>query len=144
MRPSATKLLYALLYANFHVAVAWALLRDGYRLYHIFTNWDHYQHLWQGMPKLEVASIGGPLLVICFSVFIWIGIFIRGNPRAATFAGLFGFALLLGFGLVGAVLVLVGNSLYERPVFFMHWLRIYLGGSMLLFAAAYLDRNSSS
>lgn len=87
--------------------------------------------------------MGLPVMVIACSVFVWVGIIIYEDTDLAEFAGLFGFALFFVFGLGRAVLVVVGNSLYERPVYHMPWLLIYLGFSMLLFAGAYMDETSA-
>jgi hypothetical protein len=138
MRSLATRLVYA----NFHITVAYWLISSVCDLYEIFTHWDYYQHEWFAIPDLEMAYVGQPLILIFFLIFLWLSLFIWKLPHAAEATAMVGLALLFVCGLCGAVLVLVGNSVYERQPFRFQWGLVYLGTTMLIFAAVYYDRQS--
>jgi hypothetical protein len=124
----------ALVWINAHIAVGVCLVDNAIDFLWLLTHWNEvYQQA--GLGRFAVRQLGRPLLVIITAGIIWFhGVLFRDIMARGTVV-VFGCGYLFLFGLVAFAIGAMAEGLYERPIYAIQWSVIYLGASLLAYAA---------
>jgi hypothetical protein len=126
--------LSVLIWINAHIAVAVCIVDNAIDFVWLLAHWNEvYQQ--SGLGRIAVRQLGRPLFVIFTAGLIWFqGVLFR-DIMARGAVVVFGGAYLLLFGAVAFVVGMLARSIYDRPVYAIQWSVIYLGASLLAYAA---------
>ncbi len=126
--------LSVLIWINAHIAVAVCIVDNAIDFVWLLAHWNEvYQQ--SGLGRIAVRQLGRPLFVIFTAGLIWFqGVLFR-DIMARGAVVLFGGAYLLLFGAVAFVVGMLAKSIYDRPIYAIQWSVIYLGASLLAYAA---------
>ena len=133
-RSPVLSVLSVLIWINAHIAVAVCIVDNAIDFVWLLAHWNEvYQQ--SGLGRIAVRQLGRPLFVIFTAGLIWFqGVLFR-DIMARGAVVLFGGAYLLLFGAVALVVGMLAKSIYDRPIYAIQWSVIYLGASLLAYAA---------
>lgn len=124
----------AVVWVNAILAVAVCVVDSGIEFLWMIAHWGEiYEQT--GVLRLAIGQLGRPLFLIITALIVW---FQAVFPRDIFMRGaviLFGGGYLFLFGVIAMLVALLAEGLYERPIYAIQWSVIYLGISLLLFAA---------
>lgn len=128
------RLFSVLVWINAHIAVGVCIVDNAIDFLWILTHWNEvYQQA--GLGRFAVRQLGRPLLVIVTAGIIWFNGVLFRDIMARGAVVVFGCGYLLLFGVVAFIVGAMAESLYERPIYAIQWSVIYLGASLLAYAA---------
>jgi hypothetical protein len=133
-RSPVLSVLSVLIWINAHIAVAVCIVDNAIDFVWLLAHWNEvYQQ--SGLGRIAVRQLGRPLFVIFTAGLIWFqGVLFR-DIMARGAVVVFGGAYLLLFGAVAFVVGMLAKSIYDRPIYAIQWSVIYLGASLLAYAA---------